>query len=214
VPHLRHRTRSAARWDASKRQTHVEPQGTALTSHSVHTGREATPDHGHRPWTNDEIGAIIEGITDPDHLESFELAQAKGFGSHVSERWSQVCALSHAMFINSQGSRSLKRFRNKHLNGQRSGRAAWSKLKEIKDIYREVRDLHKETGNGGLLQLEDNDSKAETMKKLSTRIRIKMFESQAGKLKYLTSKEIYYNWVKGGKDSWFARMHSWSVFYL
>ncbi|CCO36894.1 hypothetical protein BN14_11041 [Rhizoctonia solani AG-1 IB] len=129
---------------------------------------------------------VIVGVTDPDHPENFELAQAKGFGAHIEAQWTQ--------------------FSQKYLNGRRSGRAVWTKLKEIKETYREVRTLHKETGNGGLLQIEDNDSKPKILKKLGTRLQ--KFESQAGKLKHVTSKEVYYTWVKGGSESWFARMHA------
>ncbi|CAE6469480.1 unnamed protein product, partial [Rhizoctonia solani] len=160
--------------------------GPNAPSIHIKSNEDTILDQGHRPWTNEEIGALIEGITDPDHPEHFQLAQAKGFSGQVAGRWSQ--------------------FSKAVLNGQRSGRAAWTKLKEIKNTYREVRDLHTQTGNGGLLQLEDNDSKAETMQKLRTRL--KKLESRVGKLKYVTDKEVYYSWVKGGQSSWFARMHA------
>ncbi|EUC58983.1 hypothetical protein RSOL_289120, partial [Rhizoctonia solani AG-3 Rhs1AP] len=166
-------------------RTNPNPAPAPVTSR-IESNEEATTDQGHRPWTNDEIGAIIDGVCDPDHPEHYELAQAKGFNNHVAERWSQ--------------------FTKEFLQGRRSGRATWTKFKEIKDTYREVRDLHTQTGNGGLLQLEDNDSKAETMQKLG--IRLKKLESRVGKLKYVTNKEVYYNWVKGGQSSWFARMHA------
>ncbi|CEL64026.1 hypothetical protein RSOLAG1IB_11010 [Rhizoctonia solani AG-1 IB] len=148
--------------------------------------REIGPDQGHRPWSNNDIEMVIMGVTDPDHPENFQLSRVKGFGAHVEAQWVQ--------------------FSQKYLNGRRSGRAIWTKFKEIKETYCEVRNLHKETGNGGLLQIEDNDSKPEILKKLGTRLQT--FESRAGKLKHVTSKEVYYTWVKGGPDSWFARMHA------
>ncbi|CAE6370040.1 unnamed protein product [Rhizoctonia solani] len=152
----------------SANKTHT---ASSATTQAI-VDQDAVSNQGHRPWTNDDIGIVIGGVTDPDHPENFKLAQAKGFNAHIEAQWSQL------------------RFPRKYLDGRWSARAVWTKFKEIKETYREVRTLHKETGNGGLLQIEDSDSKPEIMKKLDTRLQ--KFESRVGQLKHVTSKEVYY----------------------
>ncbi|GAB1527605.1 hypothetical protein RhiTH_010781 [Rhizoctonia solani] len=73
----------------------IVPKDTArkpipsLAATQVDASCKNTPKQGHWPWTNKDIGALIKGVTDPDHPENFELTQLKGFGTHNKMQWSQ-----------------------------------------------------------------------------------------------------------------------------
>ncbi|KAG9081601.1 hypothetical protein FRC06_005494 [Ceratobasidium sp. 370] len=138
-------------------------------------------------WTVDHLDLLIRHILDSD--ENFKNAEKKGGNLAF---WKRV---SEHIFDN-----------------KRSPEALQQRWKELKVVYQQVKALESFTGgNGdGEFKIDDDDSEGTILDKL--RGRLDLIHEQKPNIdpqRRIKSADIYWNWIRGGDDSWYRQMHTW-----
>lgn len=93
---------------------------------------------------------------------------------------------------------------------KRTGTQVRKQWGNAKEIYRQVHALESFTGGDGDgdYRPEDGDSKGTILEKLGGRLlMVHSHKPNVDPQRKVKSAEVYYNWIQGGEDSWYKRMH-------
>ncbi|KAG9084592.1 hypothetical protein FRC06_003986, partial [Ceratobasidium sp. 370] len=165
----------------------VQAPKTQKSTRSLKTTTQKAGDNNatSNGWTVDHHDLLIRHILDSD--ENFNNAEKKG-GNHSF--WKRV---SEHIFEN-----------------KRSPEVLQQRWKDLKGIYQQVKALESFTGGDGdgEFTIDGDDSEATILEKLRGRLDI-IHERKPNidPQRRVKSADIYWNWIRGGDESWYQQMH-------
>ncbi|KAG9086456.1 hypothetical protein FS749_003628 [Ceratobasidium sp. UAMH 11750] len=183
VPSQDKKKSSASALTAPSAQAQKAPKSTR----SPKTVTQKAGDNVSNTWTIDHHDLLIRHILDSD--ENFKNAEKKG-GSLAF--WKRV---------------SENIFENK-----RTPEALQQRWKELKGIYQQVKALESFTGGDGdgEFVIDGDDPEAVILDKLRGRLdSIHERKPNIDPQRKVKSPDVYWNWIRGGDESWYWQMHAW-----